>query len=225
MTINTWLNSTTNVMPEIDILQDITDENIRACGNDVVYILRDRINEDYLFGETPISEFKEGVTFEMYQERIEQFNGDGDLLSKFGIDHTDSSTWVVSVRRAKEELTAFGFTKPRPGDLIYHPTYDALWEIKYTKNDKDFYQFGRNYSYRLECSLFQYSHESIDVDGVPDINAQFTFDTSDIGDPAEDDVMRSTLGIHPSKRSENSDDLVREAGSIIAFDPNNPFST
>lgn len=226
MTINQWLNSSTNIpVPEQDILQDLTDDNIQAGGNDLLYIIRDRINEDYLFGETPISEFKDGIPIEMMLENIMNFNGDGDLLSKFGVDHSDSCTLVISSRRSAQELRTHGFTKPRSGDLIYMPISDSLWEIKYVKNDKEFYQFGKNYSYRLECSLFQYSHEEFEVPGAPDINSQFSVDLGDGMDntPEEDDIMKQTLGISPKKVSENSDDLVKEASTYVAFDPNNPF--
>lgn len=207
-------------------------------GFDVKYIVRERVTSDYLFGESPISDFKEYIIIEMQQIRIERFSGDGDIFSKFGIEHSDELTLMVSVKRFAQESESIKLTQPRKGDLIYVPHSDSLWEIRNVKFDNDYYQFGKNYTYRLDCTLFQYSHEELPSDseynnnGVGDFNNEYTVSEIESNNP-----LRMLLGLHEdivsphggeeNFREESVDEnkqLKTEAGSKL-WDASDPFST
>ena len=54
-------------------------------------------------------------------------------------------------------------TRPREGDLVYFPLGQRIFEIKRVEHEQPFYQLGTNYTYKLECELFQYEGEAIDT--------------------------------------------------------------
>jgi len=89
-------------------------------------------------------------------ETINGFQGDGDILSKFGLQVRDSASLLVSKKRFKNET---GLVRPREGDLIYLPLTKGLFEIKFVEHEKPFYQLGKNYVFALSVELFQYNHE------------------------------------------------------------------
>jgi hypothetical protein len=75
-----------DVNSEQDLLHDLTIETIKIHGRDMVYIPRTFVKEDALFGEDTISKFEGGVEIEMYIQSIDGFGGDGDFISKFGLE-------------------------------------------------------------------------------------------------------------------------------------------
>lgn len=213
MTTNRLLNQRYDPR-EQDFLEDMIIEAIQAKGDDVKYLIRDMVDRDPLFGESPMSEFKEGVEIEMYLADIQNFNGDGDLFSKFGMTYTDTAVFEVSVKRFREEL---GFERPREGDLIYYALNDSLYEIKKVKQDSQFFRLGKNYCHRLQCSLFQFSHETLPSEAEFD-----TFrDKTVVMDGS--DSLAKTLGISPNTFKDESAFIEEEGGSVVAFDPSNPF--
>ncbi|BAU39999.1 hypothetical protein [Ralstonia phage RSP15] len=221
--INSYVNPTAYPWKgEQDLVQDLTDEAIQMIGLDVKYLKRTMQNRDFLFGESPLSEFKDVITIEMELANIVQFNGDGDMFTKFGIDATDQATFRVSTRRFATEGNKIDLVKPREGDLLHLPTNDSLWEIKKVKNDENFQRFGKNYSYRLEASLFQYSYERLDHDD-PDIG---DFEDESVWDlDGKNDSLHRTLGLNPDDFNDESKRIKEESDKIKTFNPDDPFGT
>ena len=142
----------------------------------MVYIPRTIVNKDELFGEDTISKFEGGTQIEMYVESVDGFEGDGDFISKFGLEIRDSISLVVSKKRFVQEI-ANG--RPLEGDLIYFPLTKGLFEIKFVEHENPFYQLGKLYTYKLSCELFQYSQEDLntgwsDVDTIEDTHQDTT---------------------------------------------------
>lgn len=217
MTVNRLVNQS-YLDREVDLVDSLKIEAIQMKGRDMKYMPRDMVNRDPLFGEATLSEFKEFGVVEMYLVSIENFNGDGDLYSKFGLNMTDSATFEVSLTRFQQELAKFGLKKPRVGDLLYYDLDDALYEIRKVQRDPQFYALGKNYTHILKCSLFQFSHEKLPSD--PDFD---TFrDKTTVLDIASDN-MAKTLGISADTFLDESKIITEEAGSVEAFDPSNPF--
>lgn len=217
MTVNALLNQH-HPNREVEMINSLKIEAIQAKGADILYLPREMLNRDPLFGESTVSRFKDAVTIEMYLSDIQQFNGDGDLFGKFGYTATDSATFEVSVTRFKEEVGKLGIERPREGDLIYFPLDDALYEIKKVQRDPQFYALGRNYTNVLKCNLFQFSHEELPANGEFD-----TFrDKTTVIDGATDSLAK-TLGISAESFKDESDIIQEEAGHVTTFDPNNPF--
>ena len=110
-----------DVNTEKDLLHDLTIETIKIHGRDMVYIPRTLVNEDELFGEDTISKFENGVEIEMYIQSVDGFGGDGDFISKFGLEIRDTVELVVVKEDSKspsvliqpspdqEKVTLFSF--------------------------------------------------------------------------------------------------------------------
>jgi len=153
-----------DVNSEQDLLHDLTIETIKIHGRDMVYIPRTFVKEDTLFGEDTISKFEGGVEIEMYIQSIDGFGGDGDFITKFGLEIRDTVELVVSKRRFEESFAHDSeITRPREGDLIYFPLSKGLFEVKFVEHENPFYQIGKLYTYKLSCELFKYSHEDLDT--------------------------------------------------------------
>ena len=159
---------------EQDLVDSLTVESIKIHGYDMVYIPRTLIQEDKIFGEDVLSKFEEGNTIEMYIESVDGFEGEGDFISKFGLEIRDTISLVVSRSRFETVMSHDGtITRPREGDLIYFPFSKGLFEIKFVEHENPFYQQGKLFTYKLSCELFKYSQEDIDtgyseVDSVED---------------------------------------------------------
>jgi hypothetical protein len=144
-------------------------------SQDIRYIPRQYTHVDDIFNEVRNSSFEDEFTIEMYVQGVDGFAGDGDLLSKFGVEIRDTQNFVVANSRFAEDATAAGmsFTRPREGDLLYFPLTDNLLEIKFVEDEEVYYQIGKTYIYRLSTELFEYNGEKIDT-GVAEIDDEVT---------------------------------------------------
>ena len=171
-----------DVNSEKDLIHDLTIEAIKIHGRDMVYIPRTLVNEDELFGEDTISKFENGVEVEMYIQSVDGFGGDGDFISKFGLEIRDTVELVISKRRFEESFSHdSNITRPREGDLIFFPLSKGLFEIKFVEHENPFYQLGKLYTYKLSCELFNYSHQDMDtgfseIDEVEEIENTLAID-------------------------------------------------
>lgn len=156
---------------EQDLLNDLTIETIKTMGRDMIYIPREYLNRDIIFGEDPISQFKYAYTIEMYIENILEFGGQMNIVNKFGINITDRVTLKVSKTRFEEEVSRKQpeIRTPREGDLLFFPLNKNLFEINYVEDKIPFFQFGTLNTYTLTCELFTYSFEDIET-GVTEID-------------------------------------------------------
>ena len=162
MSTNLYFNNTTSHAQQ-ELINDLTSEVIKIHGMDVFYIPRIIVKEDLLLGEDVLSKFgSTGQVYEieMYLKGTEGFGGEGDLVSKFGLDVRDEV--IFTVHKDRFEL-ATDLAKPLEGDLIFLPISKGLFEIKFVEHEQPFYQAGKNYSFDITCELFQYSEEQLDT--------------------------------------------------------------
>ena len=145
---------------EQELINSLTSEVIQIHGLDVFYLPRTLVKEDLLMGEDVLSKFSTVYEIEMYLKSTEGFGGEGDLVSKFGLDVRDEV--IFTVHRDRFEL-ATDMSKPLEGDLIYLPINKGLFEIKFVEHEQPFYQSGKNYSFDITCELFQYAEEQLDT--------------------------------------------------------------
>jgi hypothetical protein len=158
---------------EQNLLHDLTIETIRTMGRDMIYIPREYVNRDLIFGEDTLSNFKDSYILEMYIQNVTSFNGQMNIISKFGINITDKVTLVFARRRFDQTVSASdpNITHPREGDLIYFPFNKSLFEINYVEDKIPFFQFGILTTYTVTCELFTYSFEDINtgVDAIDEV--------------------------------------------------------
>ena len=143
-----------------ELLHSIVSESIKIHGYDVNYIPRTLVNEDTILGEDSISEYKDAYSVEMYIKSVDGFEGEGDLVSKFGLEVRDQIIFSLS-RRAWEGLDIG--TRPKEGDLIYFGLTSKLFLIMFVEHETPFYQTGALPTYDLTCELFTYSDETLDT--------------------------------------------------------------
>jgi hypothetical protein len=82
-----------------DLAEDLIIQSIKIYGLDVKYLPRTLNNPDPLLGEDAASSFNYAVDIEMYIKNTQQFEGEGDFLSKFNLEIRDQITFVMSRKR------------------------------------------------------------------------------------------------------------------------------
>ena len=154
--------------PEQNLHQDLIIEAIKNYGIDVYYLPRKFVNEDLLYGEDTISEFNQAHLIEMYVKSVDGFEGEGDFVSRFGLEIRDQVVFSVA-RRRFDNLDITEQDRPLEGDVIFFPLNKKLYEIRFVEHESMFYQFGKLPIFDLTCELFQYDDQRIDT-GVEDID-------------------------------------------------------
>ena len=102
---------------EPQLHKELTQEVIQQRGIDCYYLPRTRTNESAMFTEDALSTFDNAYSLEMYCEDVEGFGGQGDFLSKFGIQIDDQLTITLSTLSFEDYVPTL--TKPLEGDLIF----------------------------------------------------------------------------------------------------------
>lgn len=155
---------------EQNIVEDLTVEMIKTMGRDMIYIPRTLVDVDNIFGEDDISKFDDGYEVEMYIQSVDGFEGEGDILTKYGLQIKDRVELVLAKTRFVQAIGQYeNTTRPKEGDLIYFPLSNTLFEINFVEHENPFYQLGKLYTYKLSCEVFTYSSEEIDT-GYTDID-------------------------------------------------------
>ena len=91
---------------EQDLIEDLTIEAIKVYGHNIKYMPRTIIDLDHLYGEDTLSKFDEAIDIEMYIKNVEGFEGEGDLLSRFGLEIRDQITFTVARKRFDQAITS-----------------------------------------------------------------------------------------------------------------------
>jgi len=160
---------------EQTLTEDLTIEAIKMYGTDIIYMPRETIERDDIFGEDIITKFDANYMVEIYIETVDGFEGGQDVLAKFGLQIVDQATFIMSKRRFEE--TVFNQVRPMEGDLMYLPLSNSIFEINHVEHENPFYQLGKLHTYKLTVELFTYSHEGFDtgfkeIDRVNDDRSQ-----------------------------------------------------
>lgn len=145
---------------EQSLIENLIIESIKIHGVDVYYVPRKIVNRDNTFREQEVAEYGEAISIEMYVKNIDGFEGDGEFLSKFGVEVRDQITFSVAMRVFENEvLPVLKRDRPIENDLIWFPFNKALYQIKFVNRKPIFYQLGALQMYDVVCELFEYSNE------------------------------------------------------------------
>ena len=136
MATNTFFNNYSRVS-EQELIDDLVIESIKQYGVDVIYITKAIKGRDNIFNEDDFPSYDETFEFETYVKNMEGFEGDGDFLSKFGLEIRDQLTLSVANRTFERHVTrdATSIIRPREGDLIYFPLNEKMFEITYVEHE------------------------------------------------------------------------------------------
>ena len=208
----------TGTKPEQHLYEDLMIEQLRIYGQDVFYIPRTLVKEDELFGEDTLSKFDDAYQIEMYFENVEGYEGEKEIMSKFGLQMNEDVTFVVA-RRRFEQLVSHDSnlivkTRPNEGDLVYFPKVKKVFEISFVDHDDPFYQVHNVPAFKLKCKTFEYSGEDIDT-GITEIDAIETANSLDqlVYQVSLEDGTGSLL-------TESGDYIIQEAFVVDTIDEN-----
>ena len=97
MATNVFFDNYSN-FNEQQLVEDLVIESIKMYGVDVIYITRVDGAIDKVFNEDDLPLYNETFEFETYVKNVDGFEGEGDFLSKFGLQIRDQMTLTVANR-------------------------------------------------------------------------------------------------------------------------------
>lgn len=241
MATNFYFNNFESSAEQV-LIEDLVIESIKIYGHDLIYLPRTIVNRDFVFNEDGVSKFVDNYMIEMYIRDVDGFQGEGDFLSKFGVEVRDQITFTVANRRFEEDIASpHGITRPREGDIIYFPLTSSFYEIKFVEHEAVFYQLGQLQMYDLRCELYEYSGEEFStgsdlLDAIEDntkINlldyslltqsANTSLDGLLLANETGGPIIRETFNINTIAKANN---IIYQSESvgIIDFSELDPFS-
>jgi hypothetical protein len=207
---------------EQQLIDDLVIESIKMYGVDVIYIARDFGAIDRVFNEDDLPLYNKVFQFEAYVKSVDGFEGEGDFLSKFGLQIRDQVTFSVANRTFERFVTreTEDIIRPREGDLIYFPINEKMFEIKFTEHESVFYQNGSLQVFDMRCELIEYSGQRMET-GYENIDDYFD---------KIDTTGTTTLQALANTEADGSDALARnytfetEGDNILDFSESDPFT-
>jgi hypothetical protein len=130
MATNFYFNNfpVSQVTSEQLLIEDLVIESLQIHGMDVWYMpFSSRDGIDHLYGEDPLTTYQTAIQIEMYLENVSGMDGEGDFISKFGLEIRDELTLLVSRRKFLNSVS--NLIRPREGDLVYIPLFQNFFEI------------------------------------------------------------------------------------------------
>ena len=145
---------------------------------------------DQLYTEEDRASFEQVSDLVMYIRTVDGFEGEGDFMSKFGLEIRDGMTVCIARRHFEETVEQEqSIARPREGDLLFLPLNEKVFEIKFVEHESVFYQMGALQFYEIRCELFEYSSERFNtgVDVLDQLQTTHSLDVfSEVELTAED---------------------------------------
>lgn len=201
------------------------------------YVPRVLNKYDDVYGADDQSSYEKAYQIEMYIKSIDGFTGDGDFLSKFGIEVRNQVVFSMAQRIFSQEVGAFtNQTRPNEGDIIYFPLNQKIFQIKYVNKFEMFYQLGSLQTWEVTCELFEYSGENFstnipEIDNIQLLNSTNAFDFA-VKDEFDKYILdeESKVVIMEGKSVDDlivlddSDEIQQESDTFVDFSVSDPFS-
>ena len=198
---------------EQDLLNNLIVEATNIHGLDCYYVPRNINNKDKIYYTDDQSSYTDPYLVALYVENVDGFQGDGNFMSKFGLEIRDQIVLSIPIDSFNSEIGAYtAQLRPNEGDIIFFPFNKKCFQIKFVDKFEMFFMHGRVYTYRLTCELFEYSNETFST-GIPDLDAIQTKYSTNIIDWAVLDETGAPIV------TEESDYIVNEKYDLEAIDP------
>lgn len=222
---------------EQNLLESLIIESIRIYGENMYYVPRKLGNFDALYTADDQSVYDQAFMVEFYIKSVDGFAGDGNFMSKFGLEIRDQVIFSMAQKVFNQEVGAYTtLTRPREGDIIYFPLNNKVFQVKYVNKFEMFYQLGALQTWEMTCELFEYSDEVFNT-GIPEIDRiQLTQSTNVIDYAIKDEnnlPLKDEANNFIVTEQYNLDNIIgtganeiiqTEASGIIDFSHTNPFS-
>jgi hypothetical protein len=180
------------------------------------YLPRTLNNYDEVYGADDSSSYEAAYPVEMYIKSIDGFSGDGEFLSKFGVEIRNQVVFSIARRIFNEEIGEFTTqVRPNEGDVIWFPLNQRAFVIRFVNKYEMFYQLGALQTWEMTCEVFEYSGERFNT-GIPEIDALEKQNSQNILDWTIDDDSDNGPIL-----TEDGDYLILEnaaAGNVTADD-------
>ena len=208
---------------EQNLIEDLIIESIKIYGIEVYYMPRTLTAVDDLLNEDDLSQFKDAFLVEMYVKNIDGFEGEGDFLSKFGLQIRDSMTLTVANRTFDAEVNHYSNEiRPNEGDVIYFPLNRKMFEVQHVEHEAIFYQMGALQTYDLRVELFEYSGERFDT-GIDEIDTRFDAYVPTTPEAIANVETVSAFADNNTIEQEATTGGVYTSDDILDFSETNPF--
>lgn len=217
MATNFFFNNFQSSM-EQNLIEDLVVESIKIYGIDLYYLPKRVVNRDTVFREEELATFNIAHPVEMYIKNVDGFEGEGDFMSKFGLEIRDRITFTVSRRSFASEvlINEADLVRPREGDLIWFPLNRKMYKIQFVEHEAIFYQLGSLQTWDMTCELFEYNNETFET-GIPDIDQVYGLLDVDIGTANPEDIVLTD----PNAMNQ---EFETDGLSILDFTEIDPFS-
>ena len=110
------------------------------------------------------------LTQQIAIETATDTTGGAILLEDASIDQSSDSSTLAGDFYLLKDTAPDGNNRPFEGDLIFHPIFKMLFEVKSVEDEEPFYQVDNLPVYKMQCQIFDYSSEKLDT-GVTAIDA------------------------------------------------------
>jgi hypothetical protein len=201
---------------EQNLIDDLVVESIQIYGVDTYYVTRDLRAFDEILNEDALSVFNAAYQMEVYVKSVDGFEGEGDFLSKFGLQIRDQATFTVAIRTFERYATRLQpeLIRPKEGDLVYMPMNKKFFKIMHVEHESVFYQTGALQVYDLKTELFEYSNERFET-GIEEVDNHYAdYKTDDVQD------LETLFNVDPIAKNI----FYEERGEdIIDFSSTDPF--
>ena len=203
---------------EQNLIEDLVIESIKIYGHEVWYCPRTIDNEEKIFKEDELASFNNAYSIEMYIKNVEGFEGEGDFLSKFGLQIRDRITFTVARRTFADEVT--GGTRPKEGDMIFFPLTSKGYVVRFVEHEAIFYQMGSLQTFDIVCELFEFNQETFNtgVDIIDDTYNDLSFAM------ANNTQVVTQFNISTIDKQAQNEEFETRGDNILDFTEINPFS-
>lgn len=203
---------------EQNLIEDLVIESIKIYGHEVFYCPRTIVNEEKIFKEDELASFNNAYSIEMYIKNVEGFEGEGDFLSKFGLQIRDRITFTVARRTFVDEVT--GGTRPKEGDMIFFPLTSKGYVVRFVEHEAIFYQMGSLQTFDIVCELFEFNQETFNtgVDIIDDTYNDLSFAM------ANNTQVVTQFNISTIDKQAQNEEFETRGDNILDFTEINPFS-
>ena len=209
---------------EQHLIEDLVVESIKIYGVDTWFLPRTINAKDDILNEDDLSSFDDAYQVEMYVKNVDSFEGEGDFLSKFGLQIRDSITLTIAQRTYNQEVGLnSAVNRPREGDLIYLPLNKKYFVVQHVEHEAIFYQMGSLQTYDLRCDLFEYSGERFKT-GQPELDNHFDDENIFTDMTGTTFTVEVRSAVFFMKDADDKGDLVNtpkleaRVGEVITFD-------
>jgi hypothetical protein len=211
MATNVYFNPfpTNQITSEQLLVEDLLIEALKIYGMDVYYLPRSSGDVvDYIYGEDSNKQYTSAYPIELYLENVTGMDGEGDFISKFGLEIRDEISLLVSRRRFASTVPQ---KRPNEGDLIYVPLVQNFFEISFVEHENNqamFYTLGRGrganvYVYALKLKQFVFSNELVST-GITEVDNQI-----------RDAYSRTRISLTSGSGTFVNDEIVYQGNSLV----------